>query len=93
MNDELYMTHLRTQRDKTKAELVRLAKEIETATIYFNNVIDIMEKARMESRIWLLTEDYNSVKEQYEWYFSEIEKTHHLYVIKELNEKVLTQTA
>ena len=84
MNDELYMTHLRTQRDKTKAELGRLAKEIETATIYFNNVIDIMEKARMESRIWSLTQHYNDATEQYEWYCSEIGKEHHTLVIQEI---------
>lgn len=72
MNDEIYMTHLHTQCDKTKIEVDRLKKEIESATIYFNNVIDIMEKARMESRIWLLTQHYTTEKEQYDWYCSEI---------------------
>lgn len=91
MNDDAYLIHLRAQRDKVKAEVDRLAKEIETATIYYNNVIDIMEKARMESRIWTLTQHYNIEKEAYEWYCSDIERTAHLYSIQEVNDEIRAQ--
>lgn len=73
-DDAKFLNHMRTELQKTKADIERLTHELEAAKTYMAATRDCVEKERMEDRIGTLMMHYNWAKESHDWYTDEIAK-------------------